>query len=282
MQLHTTIAALRAQLASWRAAGERIALVPTMGNLHAGHLSLVALARQQAARVVVSIFVNPLQFGVGEDYERYPRTLERDRALLEGAGVDALFAPAAAEMYPSGVAQTRIEVLPLSGMLCGASRPGHFSGVATVCAKLFHIVAPDCAVFGAKDYQQLLVIRRMVADLDLPIGIIAAPIVRETDGLAMSSRNAYLDAAERARAPLLHASLSAAVARIEAGERDCPAIETAGLDTLCEAGFRPDYFSVRRAGDLALPTATERDMIVLAAAWLGHTRLIDNLRVSLA
>ncbi len=280
MQRYDNIAELRAQLAHWRETGERIALVPTMGNLHAGHLSLVELARAQASRVVVSVFVNPLQFGPHEDYAAYPRTLARDAGLLEAAGADALFAPGVTEMYPHGASVTRVEVAGLSDILCGASRPGHFSGVATVCLKLFHIAQPDCAVFGAKDYQQLLVIRRMLADLDLPIGIIAAPIVREADGLAMSSRNAYLDADERARAPVMYASLRAAAARIAAGERDTAGIEQAGLAALQSAGFRPDYFGVRRADDLALPAADDRERIVLAAAWLGRTRLIDNLRVS--
>ncbi|WP_462322532.1 pantoate--beta-alanine ligase, partial [Halochromatium sp.] len=211
---------LRRQRAEWRQAGLSVALVPTMGNLHAGHLSLIRLASERADRVVATVFVNPLQFGAGEDFDAYPRTLEHDSDMLRDAGCDLLFAPSELEVYPRGRdRQTFIEVPGLSDLLCGASRPGHFRGVATVVAKLFNMVQPELAIFGEKDFQQLLVIRRMVEDLNLPVEVVGAPIVRERDGLAMSSRNAYLSAAERAIAPRLQACLAEAVARLRAGAR---------------------------------------------------------------
>lgn len=281
------IQALRARRAEWRRARQQVALVPTMGNLHAGHLALIAEAVRRADRVVASLFVNPLQFGAGEDFTAYPRTLERDAALLQEAGCDLLFAPTEAEVYPRGrQGQTRVEVPALSDELCGASRPGHFQGVATVVVKLFNMVQPELAVFGEKDYQQLLVIRRMTADLDLPIEIIGAPTVRETDGLAMSSRNAYLSAAERAIAPRLHATLVAAAERLRQG--GCiAAVEQEAIAALADAGFEPDYVSIRRRSDLARPAADrpaqEDDaLMILAAAWLGRARLIDNLAFGLA
>ncbi|MAT66540.1 MAG: pantoate--beta-alanine ligase [Gammaproteobacteria bacterium] len=280
MKTVNTVEALREQVRAWRGAGERIGFVPTMGNLHAGHLSLVEQARRGADRVVVSVFVNPMQFGPNEDYDSYPRTLDADRARLEAAGVDLLFAPPVEEVYPAPLAEmTRVEVPELSAILCGRSRPGFFAGVATVVTKLFNMVQPDLAVFGEKDYQQLIVIRRLVRDLSLPILIEGVPTLREPDGLAMSSRNAYLTPAERRVAPQLHHALERLAAALRAGDRDFPALEQLGLQQLELAGFRPDYVSIRRAADLSLPGRDDAELVVLAAAWLGRARLIDNLRI---
>jgi len=282
MQRIEPISQLRRQRADWRQVGLRVALVPTMGNLHAGHLSLIRAAAEQADRIIATIFVNPLQFAAGEDFAAYPRTLERDSDMLRDAGCDLLFAPTEAEVYPRGrERQTFIEVPGLSEQLCGASRPGHFRGVATVVAKLFNMTQPEVAIFGEKDFQQLLVIRRMVADLNLPVEVVGAPIVREPDGLAMSSRNSYLSAAERAIAPRLQASLIAAAAALRAGARPAE-VERKALRALAEAGFRPDYVSIRRRSDLTPPDpsltgAEDRALIILAAAGLGRARLIDNL-----
>ena len=276
-----TIAELRAQVAAWKRAGERVAFVPTMGNLHRGHIHLVERAGELAPRTVASIFVNPMQFGPNEDFNHYPRTPDRDALMLEDAGCDLMFQPDVAEIYPAGPAvATRVDVPGLSSILCGEFRPGHFEGVATVVAKLFNIVQPDVAVFGEKDFQQLTVIRRMVADLCVPVQVVGAPTMREADGLAMSSRNQYLDAAERALAPRIHAELARARDRLSSGEADAAAIEREGAAALAAAGFRVDYFSVRRAIDLQPPTAADRDLVVLAAARLGRARLIDNLRVA--
>ncbi len=268
---------LRARLAEWRGAGLHIALVPTMGNLHEGHVALVEAALARADRVVTTVFVNPLQFGPGEDLDAYPRTLAQDRARLAAAGNHLLFAPSEAAMYPRGRdGHTVVEVPGLSAELCGASRPGHFRGVSTVVAKLFNLVQPDLAVFGQKDYQQLMLIRRMAADLDMAIEILGLPTVREADGLAMSSRNGYLTAAERARAPALYHSLQRLAAAVAAGSEPATAEQDA-LQALLEAGFEPDYVSVRRREDLARPEAPDRALVVLAAACLGRARLIDNL-----
>ncbi|MBK9131311.1 MAG: pantoate--beta-alanine ligase [Gammaproteobacteria bacterium] len=266
----------------WRRAGESIAFVPTMGNLHAGHLELVHAARALAGRVVVSVFVNPLQFNDGADLAAYPRTPEEDRALLDAAAVDALFMPAAAEIYPRGMAAaTRIEVPGLSTILCGAFRPGHFTGVATVVAALFNLVRPDAAVFGEKDYQQLLVIRRLVEDLHLPLRVVGVATVREEDGLAYSSRNRYLAPAERRRAPELYRALCAVRDEILVGRRDYSALEASALRALEAAGFRPEYLGVRRANDLEPAGPADRDLRVLAAAHLGRARLIDNVGLTL-
>ena len=275
------IVALRECVRQWRAQGQRVGLVPTMGSLHDGHMSLLTAARQHADRVIVTVFVNPLQFGPGEDFERYPRTPSEDEALLKEAGCDLLFAPPVREIYPdgSGTSATRVSVEPLAGILEGEIRPGHFDGVATVVAKLFGIVQPDMAVFGEKDYQQLAVIRRMTADLDIPVEIIGAPTVRSADGLAMSSRNRYLTGAERAIAPRIHATLREAARRIEAGE-DVAALSAWGMQALREAGLAPDYFEVRDAGTLLEPAPQARELVVLTAARLGKARLIDNLRVT--
>jgi pantoate--beta-alanine ligase len=278
----TTVALdeLRARRAAFGAASERVAFVPTMGNLHDGHLELVRRGCALAPRVVVSIFVNPLQFGPGEDLASYPRTLARDVELLATAGADLLFAPSADAMYPRPVPeQTRVEVPGLSDILCGASRPGHFVGVATVVCKLFNMVRPDLALFGEKDFQQLTVIRRMVDDLCIPVEVVGVPTVREPDGLAMSSRNGYLTAEERERAPALYRALQAVAQAVEAGGSDLAALERAAAARIDAAGLRTDYVSVRRARDLALPGDADEDLVVLAAAYLGRARLIDNLRV---
>lgn len=279
MQTLTRIAALRAQLQQWRARGERVAFVPTMGNLHAGHISLIELARQHGERFVASIFVNPMQFGPNEDFNHYPRTPDRDAQMLAQAGCDLMFMPEVAEMYPFGAAlATRVEVPGVSAQLCGAFRPGHFEGVATVVAKLFNIVQPDVAVFGEKDFQQLTVIRRLTADLCYPIQILGAPTVREPDGLAMSSRNQYLTADERKIAPQIYACLRQAVQRIEAGARDYVQLQHEAIDLLTHSGYRVDYFQVCRALDLETPAASDRDLVVLTAARLSRARLIDNIR----
>jgi pantoate--beta-alanine ligase len=276
------IAELRHSVRKWRATGARVALVPTMGNLHEGHLSLVRLARGQAERVVVSVFVNPSQFGPGEDLEAYPRTPEQDRDALAREGADLMFLPSADTIYPFGIrAMTRVSVPDLSAILCGASRPGHFDGVTTVVCRLFNIVQPDLAVFGQKDFQQLLIIRRMVADLHLPLEVLSAPICRAPDGLALSSRNQYLGAGDRARAPALYSALQAAAAEVCDGRRDFAAVEAEGAARLMAAGMRPDYFAVRRAADLGTPDVTDAELVVLAAAYCGSARLIDNLRVDL-
>ena len=283
MEVVTTVAGVRARVRTWREAGARVALVPTMGNLHAGHSSLLELARARADRVIASVFVNPLQFGPAEDFSAYPRTLDDDRQLLAGANCDLLFAPDVEQIYPQGGSQpTLITVRGLSTVLCGQFRPGHFDGVATVVAKLFNIVAPDVAVFGEKDYQQFIIIRRMTSDLQLPVEVVGAPTVRAPDGLALSSRNRYLTPAERAQAPAIHRALAAAVRRLQAGDRDYAAIEGEGWQALARAGFRPDYFAVRDAAELALPDERSTELVVLTAARLANARLIDNLRVAIA
>lgn len=278
MRIVATVAELRGCVASFRARRKRIGLVPTMGNLHEGHLRLIDTARAHGAEaVVVSIFVNPLQFGPAEDYDTYPRTPEEDHASLAARDVDVVFAPNVEEMYPGGQdASTRVEVPGLSTVLCGAFRPGHFVGVATVVSKLLNMVQPDLAVFGEKDYQQLVVIRRMARDLCLPVEIVGSPIVREGDGLAMSSRNRFLSAEERARAPELYRALCDAAAAAAQNE-SFAAIEQRGMARLERAGFRPEYFAVRDAQTLAAPGPDCRRLVVLAAAWLGRTRLIDNV-----
>jgi len=285
MQIIHSVAELRRQVGAWRAAGERVALVPTMGNLHAGHLKLVTRALDCADRVVVSIFVNPMQFsdasGSGGDFERYPRTLDADCEKL--AAVDLVFSPSVDEVYPNGLAaETRVEVPGISDILCGEYRPGHFVGVATVVAKLFNMAQPDVALFGEKDFQQLLVIRRLVADLCFPVEIIGVPTEREADGLAMSSRNQYLSPDERRRAPVLYQSLQQARQRVIAGERDAAAIRAQAFAQLEAAGFRPEYFEVRRQRDLHIATESDvaEDLVIVAAAWLGEARLIDNLVVA--
>ena len=273
---------VRAVVAEWRAAEETVAFAPTMGNLHAGHMSLAALGAQAASRVVMSIFVNPAQFAPNEDLAAYPRTLAADEALIAAHGnVDLLFVPAAAEIYPFGLEQAvRIQLPALSRELCGASRPGHFDGVATVVCRLLNIVAPDVLFLGQKDYQQLVLIERMIADLRMRVELRMGPTIREPDGLAMSSRNRYLDAAERQRAPGLQRALARVRERLLGGARDFSRLAADARSELELAGFEPDYVEIRRQGDLAA-TAPERsdERIVLGAARLGRARLIDNLFV---
>jgi pantoate--beta-alanine ligase len=272
------IVPLRAHVAAWRAQGLRVGLVPTMGNLHEGHLALVDLARRQADRVVASVFVNPTQFGPGEDYGRYPRTLEADAAALSARGCDLLYAPSVEVMYPGGSqGLVEVRVPALDDVLCGAFRPGHFRGVATVVTKLLGQVRPDVAVFGQKDWQQLLVIQALVRGLDLEVEIVSGPTVREPDGLAMSSRNQYLSPDERRRASKIYSTLVQVAEAVRAG-RDPTAAEAAGVLALEAEGFVVDYVAVRAADDLGPPTPGRR-RIVLIAARIGGTRLIDNVLV---
>ncbi len=272
--------ALRDQIAQWRLSGQSVAFVPTMGNLHDGHLTLLAKASEVADRSVASIFVNPLQFGPFEDYDQYPRTPDTDEAMLTDMGVDLLFAPRVKEMYPLGREHgTRVEVPAVSDILCGMQRPGHFVGVATVVAKLFNLVQPDYAVFGEKDFQQLVVIRRMTLDLCMPVKVLGAPTHREEDGLAMSSRNQYLTDRERARAPVLYQTISDVARDIAGGRKDFENLCEWATARLAESGFRPHYVEVRDAEDLRKPDEQSSALVVLAAAQLGRARLIDNVRV---
>jgi pantoate--beta-alanine ligase len=277
-----TVRELRAAVARARGEGKRIAFVPTMGNLHSGHMALVNKAAQRADFVVASIFVNPLQFGAGEDLDKYPRTLAADQEKLLQAGCHLLFAPSVEEMYPDGMAgQTRVSVPQLSEGLCGASRPGHFEGVATVVSKLFNMVQPDLAVFGQKDFQQLAVIRALVHDLNMPIQIIGEPTVRAEDGLALSSRNGFLSPEQRAVAPVVYRALSQIGEAIRQGQRDFPTLIGEQLKQLESAGLRPDYLEIRHAKTLRPAESDDRDLVVLVAAFLGTTRLIDNLHLEL-
>jgi pantoate--beta-alanine ligase len=274
---------LRERVSQWRRKGERIAFVPTMGNLHAGHGSLVSRAAELADHVIVSIFVNPLQFGPNEDFAAYPRTPDDDKKLLQSLHVEVLFAPEVDDIYPQGQATTaRVHVPGLEDILCGAVRPGHFMGVATVVTKLLNLVQPDVALFGEKDFQQLMVIRRAATDLCMPIEIIGVPTTRETDGLAMSSRNRYLLPEQRALAPKIFAALDHARVAIESGSKDYDALEAAGTASLQQSGFRPDYFSIRDAADLQPPSDASKELVVLTAARIGRARLIDNVRAKLS
>jgi len=282
MESVLTAAELRERVAAWRRDGARVGFVPTMGNLHAGHYSLVSMARANADRVVASVFVNPTQFGPREDFSSYPRTLESDRAGLQAHGCDLLFAPSVEEIYPFGIeASVRVEVPVVAATLEGALRPGHFAGVATVVTKLLNLVQPDVAVFGQKDYQQLLVIQRLVRDLALPIEILAAPTMREPSGLAMSSRNQYLSDDERQRAGVIHQTLVRMCEAVRAGKPGAE-IEVDALRALAGEGLAPDYAVVRRREDLAEPEPGQRHgLIALIAAKLGRARLIDNLLADL-
>jgi pantoate--beta-alanine ligase len=283
LQTVATVAEVRSAVAGWRSAGEAVAFVPTMGNLHAGHLGLARLVAEPATRVVMSVFVNPTQFGAGEDFSSYPRTLEADTALIEAAGtVDLLFVPSAEEVYPFGLADAvRVTLPSLSRELCGASRPGHFDGVASVVSRLLNIVAPDVLVLGQKDYQQYVLVRRMIADLHMPVSLRMGATQREADGLAMSSRNRYLDAEQRRSAPALHAALARVRDGLRRGAVDFAALYAEARNELGRAGFKVDYVEIRRAEDLAPanPADGGEARVVLAAAWLGRARLIDNLIV---
>ena len=283
MQTIRNKAKIRATTQRWKGDGEIVAFVPTMGNLHEGHLRLVDVARQHASKVVVSIFVNPAQFAAGEDIDSYPRTLDQDSTLLAERGANLLFAPDVDEVYGSNLAQqTRIEVPGLSAILCGVSRPTHFAGVTTVVAKLFNIVQPDLAVFGEKDFQQLFLIKKMVKDLDFPIKIIGVETVRESSGLAMSSRNSYLDDTQRKQAARLYQCLQLAADRIEQGARDYRKIEEDAVKILEHEGFLVDYVSIRHVQDLSEASADEQELVILAAVKIGKARLIDNIRVNLS
>jgi len=273
--------ALRVVMRGYRSNSEITAFVPTLGNLHDGHLSLVKKAKEVADRVVVSIFLNPTQFDKAEDLDAYPRTLENDLALLKKESIDLVFLPQADEMYPEGSA-ARVEVDGISEILEGDSRPGHFSGVATIVAKLFNLVQPDISVFGKKDFQQLMLIRRMERDLDFGIEIIAAPTWREESGLAMSSRNNYLTDQERNDiAPGLYVEISNIKKAILDGEKDFIQLQTTAINALSEQGFKPDYIEIRNADNLAIATEDNKELVILASAWLGKARLIDNITVSL-
>ena len=277
MRIFNTIEDMRAACRAARRGGKRVGFVPTMGALHEGHLSLVRTARAACDVVAVSIFVNPTQFGANEDLAKYPRDFERDRDLLEKEGVELLFAPSVEEMYPAG-GVTWVTVEELSGKLDGRSRPGHFRGVTTVVAKLFHIVEPDAAFFGQKDAAQVAIVRRMVRDLKFPVEIVACPIVREADGLAMSSRNAYLDGAQRRQALVLHRALIRVKELWEAGERDAEKLGAAGREEVTgEKSVRLDYFEIVDAETLDPVENLADGALVAAAAFVGPTRLIDNI-----
>lgn len=270
------VSELRSTIGAWRLAGESIAFVPTMGNLHAGHLKLVTEAKKKADRVVASIFVNPTQFGPGEDFETYPRTEREDQEKLADADTDVLFLPTVSEMYAQD-SRTVVQVTGVSDGYCGASRPGHFNGVATVVCKLLNIVQPDVALFGLKDFQQLTVICAMVRDLNMPVEIIGVDTVREASGLAMSSRNGYLSDHERQVAPKLYQILCLARDAVLASNKAYPEIEEQSLKLLREAGFQPDYFAICRSRDLARAQLEDSELVLLTAAKLGKTRLIDNI-----
>ncbi len=275
-------AALREQIGQWHREGRAIAFVPTMGNLHQGHLTLVEEARRHGDKVVVSIFVNPLQFDKAEDLANYPRTLEQDCAALEAAGVDLVFTPTPEIMYPQGLAsQTFVEVPGISSLLEGALRPGHFRGVSTVVTKLFNLVQPNVACFGEKDYQQLALIRKMVADMAMPIEIVGVPTVRAEDGLALSSRNGYLTAAERAIAPELARTMNWIAEQIETGNSHLPSLVAQASQRLDNAGFRTDAIDIVDADTLESASAESQRLVILMAAYLGKARLIDNRVVAL-
>ena len=279
LEIVRTVAALRHRIDGWRGAGQTTALIPTMGALHEGHLSLMRRARTLCDRVCATIFVNPTQFGPSEDFQTYPRGEATDIAKLEAEGVDLLFAPDVGEMYPEGFATT-VSVSGITDCLCGVSRPGFFAGVATVVAKLLLQARPNIALFGEKDYQQLLVIRRMARDLDIPVDIVGGPTIREPDGLALSSRNAYLSASEREQAAALFRTLSEAAADIATKQVPADSAIAAAVQRLEDAGFtRIDYLELRDAESLTSVTSQERPARLLAAAWLGDTRLIDNVPV---
>ena len=282
MLIIETLPMLRREIRRWRQDGKRIALVPTMGNLHDGHMTLVDEARQRADIVVVSVFVNPMQFEHADDLARYPRTLQEDCEKLNRRGVDLVFSPAPADIYPKGLnQQTYVDVPGLSTLLEGASRPGHFRGVATIVSKLFNLVQPDIACFGEKDYQQLALIRTMVADMGYDLEIVGVPTVRAKDGLALSSRNGYLTAEERKIAPALHSVMKDIAAKLDSGERHTEEILADAVTALAERGLRADGLAIVDADSLMPLTVDSRRAVILMAAWLGKARLIDNQQVDL-
>jgi len=276
MQTLSTIASLRQTVADWRNTGQTLAFVPTMGNLHDGHIELVRQAKRQADRTIVSIFVNPTQFGPTEDFNYYPRSETEDTAKLSAVGADMLFLPTASEIYPTPP-QTRISLPELSNRLCGISRPGHFDGVALVVAKLLNMVQPDILLLGEKDFQQLSILRQMVLDLNMPVTIASVATQRHSDGLAMSSRNSYLTAEQRQTAPLLYQTLCAVRDAILANDTDFTRLSAAASATLTQAGFKVDYLHTCRQHDLQPATTADTNIVILAAAWLDSTRLIDNV-----
>jgi len=281
MQTVHSIAELRSAVANARQQGKRIGFVPTMGNLHEGHITLVREAQKVSEFTVCSIFVNPTQFGANEDFGSYPRTLAADSEKLAAAGLDLLFAPSVEEMYPDNSQNlVQVQVSGISDLHCGASRPGHFVGVATVVSKLFNMALPDVALFGLKDYQQVAVIRRMVKGLNTPVEILGIPTVREANGLAMSSRNGYLTTEEKARAALLYQTLQQTAAQLKAGNTAYSELSTQANAALAAGGFTPDYYSIVRQEDLLPPSPGEKKLVVLAAAKLGKARLIDNIEVN--
>jgi pantoate--beta-alanine ligase len=283
MQLISEILDLREIRRTWQSSAKVIAFVPTMGNLHQGHLDLVREAKKQADIVVVSIFVNPMQFGPDEDLDAYPRTFENDSYLLEDLGVDVLFMPKASDIYARGLEQqTFVEVPGLSYMICGASRPGHFRGVATIVCKLFNMVQPNLSFFGEKDFQQLQVIKAMVTDLSMNLKVFGVPTTRENDGLAMSSRNQYLTNDERKLAPTLYEKMHKLAREIQKGRRDFSKLTQEYKLQLSELGFNPDYLEIRNIENLLQPSHEDRNLVLLAAAFLGKTRLIDNLQIRLS
>jgi pantoate--beta-alanine ligase len=283
LQLHETLPALLAELSALRRNGKTIALVPTMGNLHKGHLTLIAAGRIEYDVVVATIFVNPMQFGPKEDLARYPRTFAADLKALQESGCDYLYAPATSEIYPEGpIVHTRVSVPAISSLHCGHSRPGHFDGVCTVVCKLFNMIQPDAAFFGYKDYQQFHLINTMVRDLYLRVRLYGVPTVRESSGLAMSSRNGYLDAQQRAQAAALYATLLQTADRIKAGDNEFRQLENAASATLAAAGLQPDYFHICNRNTLQLAELNDCDLIILAAVYAGTTRLIDNIFVHAA
>lgn len=282
MQVFNQVLAMQLQIQAWKRAGHSIGLVPTMGNLHQGHLSLVKIAQQKCDKVIVSIFVNPMQFGPNEDFDNYPRTFEADQMLLSGLQTDAVFYPSVEEMYPSGLTQTKVQVpAELTGFLEGANRPGHFDGVTTVVSKLFNMVQPDAAIFGQKDYQQLAVIKKMVKELAYSIEIFSAPIKREIDGLAMSSRNQYLNEQQRHIAPKLYTVLKDIEVSIESGNQQFNQLCKAASDRLLSEGFDAvDYIQVCNASSLLPINDNNEKKVILAVVRLGKTRLLDNILLS--
>jgi len=282
MVIVNSVSDLQARIDELRKLKKSIALVPTLGNLHVGHLQLIKVAHEHADFVICSIFVNPMQFGEDEDLDAYPRTPEQDQAALEKEKTDILFMPDVETVYPRGMkAQTYVEVPGISDELCGEARPGHFRGVTTVVNRLFNLVQPDAAIFGKKDYQQLLIIKLMVRDLGMPVEIVGVDTVREPDGLAMSSRNRYLSSDERMIVSNFHATLESMRDQLVTRGTFSPGIENDASVTLAAMGFKPDYVSVRRQSDLATPGDDDKALVILAAAWLGKTRLIDNVEVNL-
>ena len=282
MKVVDSIASLRALIGEWKRQGSSVGFVPTMGNLHDGHLKLVKRAKAHNDKVIISIFVNPMQFGANEDLDAYPRTIEDDKAKLIGEGADAVFLPSVQDMYPAGLdVQTFVEVPGISDVLCGASRPGHFRGVATVVSKLFNMVQPDDAFFGEKDFQQLQVIRTMVRDLSMAVTVHGVPTEREASGLAMSSRNGYLSAEEKAKASLIYQAMQKMKLAIEQGNTNFTDIENSTISELEKEGFKNDYVKVVNAQTFMPAAADDAQLVIVVALFMGTTRLIDNLQINL-